>query len=104
MTPGWKLFPEAAGIFGIELIHQFDQILLEDRHHTRGVWQGSRQNEKNYLKKNGKQKKDSAVWKLALKIKLRFLQKIDHIWSYHIFCFWEGELKVNDPSTVSVYK
>ena len=30
---GWMLFPEAAGIFGIELIHQFDQILLEDRHH-----------------------------------------------------------------------
>ena len=42
MTLRWKLFPEAAGIFGIELIHQFDQILVEHWHQR--VWQGSRQN------------------------------------------------------------
>ena len=55
MTPGWKLIPEAAGIFGIELIHQFDQILLEDRHQE-GCDKDHVKMRKT-IKKNGKQKR-----------------------------------------------
>lgn len=98
MTPGWKLIPEAAGIFGIELIHQFDQILVENRQ-QRGVTRISRQN----AKKNGKQK-DPAVWKLGiLKIKLRFLQKKWIIYD-HIISFVFERVSLKSTIYLSVYK